>query len=219
MIRSEIRDLIRKRLGETTAQFWSNDELNSYIDEAGDDLAFQTKSIKTNGLLTTIENTQEYTLSDEFPNLISILKVEYYQDGNNWVKLPSTTRGELSMLHKGWKSADAGTPIEYYYDREEDILGFYPKPDSDNDGEYARVYYARTYTALSSDAATPTLPDFLHMAMVYYVTAIGFGQRGYGDKENDMRSKYFQRIQQYLSESRREKEDEQVVMKSIYNIG
>ena len=218
MTRTEIRDLIRKRLGETTASFWEDTELNSWIDEAGDDLAFQTKSIKANGLLTIVEDTQEYVVSTAFPNLISIQKVEYYQNGDTWVKIPATTREELSLLSTGWQSADSGTPIKYYFDREEDVIGFYLTPDGDNDGDYARVYYARTYTALASDATTPTLPTFLHMAMVYYVAGMGFGQRGYGDKENDMRSKYTERIHQYLTERKRENEDEDIIMINYRNV-
>ena len=218
MTREEIRDMARKRLGETTATFWTNTELNSWIDEAGDDLAFKTKSIKTNGTLTTTEDQQEYTLSTNFSTLVSITDVEYYQDGTTWVKIPATSREELNNLHKGWQSADSGTPQKYYWDREEDIIGFYPTPDGDNDGAYATVYYARTYTALATDASIPTLPSFLHMAMVYYVAAIGFGTRGYGDKENDMWTKYLGRIQEYLVERRIEREDDAPVMKSIYNI-
>ena len=218
MIRSEIRDLARKRLGETTSSFWTDAELNSWIDEAGDDLAFQTKSIKTNGLLTTVEDTQEYAVSTAFPNLISIQKVEYYQDGTTWVKLPSTSRDELSQLHTGWKSAASGTPTKYYWDREDDVLGFYVAPDASNDGEYCRVYYARTYTPLSSDSATPSLPTFLHMAMSYYVAAIGFGTRGYGDKENDMRSKYAERIHKYLVELKREDVDADIIMVNYRNV-
>ena len=73
-------------------------------------------------------------------------------------------------------------------------------------------------SAMGADSATPTLPSFLHMAMVYYVAAIGFGTRGYGDKENDMWTKYLARIQEYFTERRREREDDAPVMKSIYNI-
>ena len=218
MIRSEIRDRARKRLGETTASFWTDAELNSWIDEAGDDIAFKTKSIRTNGTLTTVTDQQEYGLASNFSTLISIIDVEYYQDGTTWVKIPATSREELSKLHRGWQSADSGTPQKYYWDREEDIIGFYPTPDSSNDGAYATVYYARTYTPMGADSATPTLPSFLHMAMVYYVAAIGFGTRGYGDKENDMWTKYLARIQEYFTERRREREDDAPVMKSIYNI-
>ena len=219
MTRQEIRELARKRLGETTASFWTDTELNTWIDDAGIALATQTRSIKANGLMTSIEDQAEYTLSTYYPNLIAVDELWYYQNGETWRKLPATTRVELERLQQGFMSADSSVPQKYYWSKEEDLIGFNPAPNSDNAGEYVKIYYSRTYTDLTADTSTPTLPEFLHMAMVHHVVAFGYETRGYGDKANDAWSKYNQRISQYFITLRNGKyEDEDVVMKSIYNM-
>ena len=67
MTRQRIRDLIRKRLGETTTAFWSDTELNNWINDAGHDIADKTKCVRQNGNITTVEDQSEYTVSTAFP--------------------------------------------------------------------------------------------------------------------------------------------------------
>ena len=125
----------------------------------------------------------------------------------------------MDALYPGWKSASSGTPTHYYHDKEEDIIGFYVPPDSSNTGSnYAEVYYARTYVEASTDDGTCNLPLYLHMAIVHKVTARGFEQRGLGDKANDQLAKYAGRIKFYLAERKREKEDDELIMKNYRNI-
>jgi hypothetical protein len=218
MNRLEIRTIVRKRLGETTGAFWTDPELNTWINVACKDVAFRTKCLRTNGLLTTTADTQEYALSG-FTNILSVLEVEYYQDGTTWEKIIATTREELNSLTPGWKSADSGTPQKYYADREENVIGFYPKPDDDNDGAYCRVYYTYNHTDIAGDTDSPLfLADILHLAIIDWVVATGFETRGYIDKSNDVWSKYMSKLHDYQVERHREKEDEEIIMKSIYNL-
>jgi hypothetical protein len=218
MTRLEIRTLIRKKLGETTGAFWSDTELNTWINFACKDAAFKTKCLRTNGLLNTITDTQEYVLSTAFPGILSILEVEYYQDGTSWEKITATSREELNAIHSAWKNVSAGTPQQYYYDREEDVIGLYPKPDADNDGAYCRAYYTYDHTDLTTDTSSPTLPTQLHLAVVDWVSATGFDTRGYQDKANDSWGKYYGKIKEYMVERHREKEDEEIIMKNFRNI-
>ena len=42
MTRGEIRTLVRTKIGEPIARFFQNLELDSWINDAGDDIAFRT---------------------------------------------------------------------------------------------------------------------------------------------------------------------------------
>ena len=219
MTRLQIRDLIRKKLGETTAAFWTDTELNTWINDAGHDIAFKTKCQRTNGTFTTVEGTAEYTATSQFSTLISIFEVYYYQDGSSWEKLTPTTRTELDHLHPGWLSAANGTPYQYYFDREEDVIRLYVPPDSTNAGtDYCKVFYAYDYVDVTGDSTESPLPARLHDAQVDYVTALGFEQRGHGDKANDAWQKYYTKLKIYMGERSREKEDEEIVSKNYRNI-
>lgn len=220
MTRLQIRNLIRKRLGETTAAFWSDSELNTWINDAGKDICEKTKCRRTSDTYTPTAEIAEYTLSSIFdPVPISILKVYYYKDATSWDKLEYINREDLDALYPGWMSADSGTPSHYYVDYEENLFGLYVKPNSTNAGtNYLKAYYAYGFTALTDDNNSPAIPEFLHMAVCDFVVALGFEQRGWGDKANDAWSKYVSRCMEYRIEREREKEDEELIMKPIRNI-
>lgn len=221
MNRGRIRDFIRKRLGETTAAFWTDQELNEWIDDSGYAVADDTKCIRTEGYITTVEDQMEYTTSTYFPTYLSILEVYMYQDATTWVRLEQTDRKRLSREYAGWKSADASVPWKYYWDKEEDVLGLYPKPNSTNAGtNYLQVYYANDYTPITDDGVTPAgISDALQLAMIDWVVASGYETRGWGDKANDAWSKYNQRTQRYMvkRDTEKQEDEEAVVMKNYRN--
>lgn len=222
MTRKRIRDLIRKRLGETTEAFWTDVELNDWINDAGRDIAKKTKCIKASGYITTAEDIMEYILSTYFTNYLSVLEVYLYQDGTTWRRLTQTDRRRLSLNFAGWKSSDSSVPQEYYWDKEEDIIGIYPKPNSDNAGtSYLQVYVANAYTNMTTDNDEPTgISTDLQLAMMDYVVSIGYETRGWGDKANDALGKYNNRVQTYMvdRDTEKQEDDEAIQMVNYRNI-
>lgn len=211
MNRGEIRALARKNLGETTASFWTDAELNTYINLAGHDLADKAKCIRTNGYFTTVADTAEYTLNSALTNPVCLFQVYHLTDGTTWLELDQTTKEELNHENTGWLSVDASVPQKFWYDIEENLIYLYPKPNAANAGtNYARVWYAKDYSDITSDNTTPSgIPFELQLAMVDFVTAYGYQQRGWGDKSNDSWQKYFKRIKDWLSM----REDPDLIMK------
>jgi hypothetical protein len=217
MTRQEIRDLTRKNLGETTAAFWTDVELNSYINLAGHEIAWATKCIrKNNGYITTTASASDYVLSNSISNCLSITSVRFKQDGTTWHRLTPKNPEELDEEYPGWLSAAAGTPIHYYYDIKEDNFSLWPKPNSTNAGtNYVRLWHTIDFTEITSDSKVPTdIPVVLHPAFAFWATHFGFVQRGYGDKGNDALKKYAVMLKGYLTEDRREKEDDDVVARN-----
>lgn len=220
MTRGRVRDMIRKRLGETTASFWTDAELNDWINDAGRDIAFKVKSNDVNGYLTTT-SSMEYMISLTFPTLLSIKSVWMLQDGTTWRRLEQTERKYLSQTEStGWRSATAGVPQKYYWTVKEDLFGLYPKPDSNNQGtSYVRIYYARDYIEPANDDTELDVPTTLDLAVADFVVAVGYETRGWGDKANDAWRKYTSRLKGYhiIKDSEME-EDDDIVMVNYRNI-
>jgi hypothetical protein len=331
MNRGQIRTLARKKLGETTAAFWTDSELNLWINLAANDAAFRTKSLRTDGFFTagavventTSEGTAEYTLSSLFSDLYSITEVYFHRDGERWEKLESINYTDLDILFPGWRDgpgrtidpetgaaitvtgitqaspavvttasahgfADdqrvaltgvggmteingtnyyvkssptptsleleesptgpdldssgftaytsggtintvgdttynfdnrSGQPTHYYWNRERDLFGLWVPPDSDNaTSNNVHVYYLQQHSDLNDDSETPQIPEPIHQALVDWVVWTGFESRGWGDKANDALTKYINKINDYMAERDREREDEVLVAKSYRNI-
>lgn len=224
MTREEIRNVARSRLGETISRSIQNVDMNIWFNRAGHDLAYKTKCKRTSALMTTTSDTAEYTISTAIADdVLSVTEVYLYMNGTTWKKLPATTRAELNLQDDGWKSTAAAVPQKYWYDIVMDIFGVYPKANSDNVGtNYVQVYYSQKFTEVTTDTTTPGLPVPLHMAMADYMVALGWESKGNDRnaiiKANTAWGLYGQKILGYLTESNREKEDEDVITRSYRNI-
>ena len=214
MTRTNLRALVRRHLGETTAAFWTDAELNTWINEAGHDLAFETKSIRATTTFTTTSSTQEYTLSTQISNVVSVFECWIYVGGDRWVRMTETTREDLERVRPGFRNAAAGVPTRYYWDKELNILGFDCPTGGDAVGSgYCQVRYSKDFTDISADASYSTLPSYLDLALVWWVVSQCYQHRGWGDKANDAWSKYLTRVRNYYIELARAHEDEGWVMK------
>ena len=116
MTRLEVRTTVRYALGETTEAFWSDDQLNTYIQLGCSDVAWRTKCLRPQpGGFTTIgsiscdpntvgTNSNEYQLSTYFPNYYSVTEAYFLVDGQRWRRLEPTSREELDASFPGWQS-------------------------------------------------------------------------------------------------------------------
>jgi hypothetical protein len=242
MNRLQIRELARKKLGETTAAFWSDDEINGYINDGCRDISYNTKSIKASILIstsdctenTTAAGTSETSLLGIDPDIYSI--TEAYFDSGRWMKMEPRTIQEMDLELPGWRNAvgrtvtsnetasynvgsTPGIPFIYYWDSELDVFGWYP-PTSTlyTTSENIRIFYTKRHADMQADTSVPTLPEPMHLAITDYVCAIGYETRGQIERANDYWNKYRQRLLTYLAERQRQREDEDVVSKNYRNI-
>ena len=245
MTRSEIRTIARKRLGETTSAFWTDAELNLYINLGCKDIAWRTKCLRSNGTIAVSSCTQntaaavsnEFTLTTSLSTaFFAVNEVYFKRENKDYIRLTPSSREELDVLNRSWMSligrnfsstagvdyynyeAQCSEPTHYYWNREEDVLGIYPPPNADNDTAPLKVYYSRTHTDLSADTASPTLPEGIQLAVVDFVVATGFADRGWGERANDMWNKYKLKIKEYAVEKRNEREDDEIISKPYRNI-
>ena len=152
---------------------------------------------------------------------MSVLKVYLNEGGDNWIKLIQTNEDKLDDETDGWRSANASTPFYYYQDKERDILGIYPKANTDNVGtSYLHIYYANDFTSIANDVDELVLPWKMQLGQADFVVATCYETRGWGDKANDAWAKYNSKLRHYVIERDTEKQvdDEGLIMKNYKNI-
>lgn len=245
MTRAEIRTIARKRLGETTSAFWTDAELNTYINLGCKDVAWRVKCLRATGqiavascepnLTATISN--EFVISSNLTKCYAINEVYFRNEQKDYVRLIPTTREELDLIDDSWQSlvgweylnttsgvttynyeSQTTEPTHYYWNREEDVFGVYPPPNDENDGGLCKIYFSKEHTDLSSDSAVPQIPSGIHLAIIDFTVASGLEDRGWGDRANDMWNKYVMKLKDYTVEKKNEREDDLTVMKNYRNI-
>lgn len=154
----EVRTVARYALGETTAAFWPDTQLNTYIQLGCSDIAWRTKCLRpqpggftTIGVIgcdpnTTAPNSNEYQLSTYFPNYYSITEVYFLIDGQRWRRLNPTSREELDSKFVGWQATlgytdtsqvTSGGSIVYNQDSQTSIpISYYWSREEDMLGLY-----------------------------------------------------------------------------------
>ena len=214
MTRKDIRDMARKRLGETTAAFWSDEELNGWINKGIKDIAFRSKTLKDNVVITATADTMEYTFSVFVPNAHSVTEAYVQYLTGKWIKLKSTSRTELDIMFPGWLGAPSSAcSTHFFWDSEEDVFMLYP-PMSSPIANGVRIYYTYEPRQMVADTDMSEMPDHLNLAIVDFVVATGFDTRGWTDKSNDAWAKCYQRIRDYTTEHAREREDDNVISRN-----
>ena len=113
MTRTEIRDLSRKKLGETTAAFWTDTELNNFINFGCKDVANRVKCLRSSTVISSVScvastavsaaRSNEYTISNSMSNFFAITEMSFMQNGTSWIKLKPTSREELDAMYPGWR--------------------------------------------------------------------------------------------------------------------
>ena len=237
----QLRDLSRKKMGETTAAFWTDAEVNTFINEACRNIAHYTKCLRSNAYITTSDCTEnttsagsnEIALTTIDPLIDAPYEVYFHDEGERWIKLDLATRSELDQEYPGWRDAVGRTytdqstgditynkdsivsqPMFYYFDTEENMFGWYPPTDEDQTTtNNIHVYFTKRHTTISADTDSPTIPEQLHLCVTDFVCAMAFETRGIIDRSNDYWRKAHERMLMYITERGREREDEEIIMR------
>lgn len=148
MNRGEMRTEVRYLLNESTAAFWTDTEIDNWLDQGQRDIAVKALCIESTGSITTAAGTREYSYTG-----LKCAACEY----NN------KTLVAIPIKQIGHRTINGVTP-QYWYEYNGKI-GVDPLPDA--------VYSIKTYLAVDStdfanDAAVSTLPVIFQSSILLY---------------------------------------------------
>ncbi len=167
---AEITTSVRYQINEATESFWSDIEIATYINEAQEIIATETKCLSkyyTRVLeAADIHNDREIRLSSDF---IALDEGGVTYAGKS---LDQTSLKELDEHYRGWRDT-AGTPTRFYF--RSDYIGFFPKPSAGDTVAYYGIERATelsgTTVPLSSDYRTVSFRRYMRdyaIAMCWY---------------------------------------------------
>lgn len=181
MNRSEIRTDVRTLLNEATAGFWTNANLNTYINKANQRVntiiaATREDYFTESSTFSTVAATKSYA----FPtDCRFIRRIEHYStsDAGDIEKLDELKFPRTEMQGE-WPFTETGRPKRYSVFGTQFNLG--PIPDA----VYTmRIYYDSRKSDLASDTDSPSSPTDFHDMIVYWTCVLALAQNKESSEE------------------------------------
>jgi len=182
---AEIETSVRYQIREATAGFWTSTEIQSYINEAQEKIATETKCLSklySRPLIAAdIVNDREIRFSSDFVAL---------DEGGvlyNDKPLEQTSLKELDEHLGNWRST-TGTPTRFYF--RSDMMGFFPKPSA---GDTVKYYGIERATELSG-STVPLSGDYRTIAFRIYMRNYAVAMCWYAKNEDGKGDKWMARF-------------------------
>ena len=217
MTRGQIKTTARKKLGEATAVFFTEADLDQWFTDGCIDVVWKTMCNQKRSLVTTIAVTADpevvyrYTLTSLVPNCLKIISARIWSsDVLQWRRLTEKTYDFLDQTYPQWESYTPATPLYYVYSRPVNEFILFPSAQADYVGTGFLELYSSTYpTVLTLDSQVPTeIPTMLQQAITEWMVATGLEARGYQDIADNHWQKYEQKLVSYLSVTNTEPDEE-----------
>jgi len=167
---------VRYQIRETTASYWTDAEITTYINEAQEKISTETKCL-----------SKYYTHDLEADDIVNDREVRFYSDfialdeGGVTYEGKPLVQTSLKELDEhggtGWRDV-TGTPTRFYF--RSDYIGFFPKPTA---GDTVAYYGIERATALSG-STVPLSSDYRTVAFRCYLRDYAVAMCWYAKSED-----------------------------------
>jgi hypothetical protein len=167
---NELRTLVRTELGEPSAGYWSDTQLNSYVNAAAARFSVETGLLLAPPRKADVEAAHAlYNLPDDCPGAQAVVGV--FLDGD---ELSPTSPAALIRLGKKPHS-DTGTPTHWYAVADSGVvcLALYPVPASTT-ADGLILWYWKIASVMSADESACEIPDEYIRGVVYAAAELAF---------------------------------------------
>lgn len=190
---AEAKGQVRSLLNEPTASYWTDAEIDLWIQEATMDISVKTLCVEKKNTIALVTNTLEYTTLES--GSVSIGTV---------VKVHAIIYNDDSTVHKGLVKihpraiahlpdiAASGVPSYYYHFAER--IGFFPIPSAGENGDSPIVYYS------ARDETITNLPYYYQLAAIYYAVSMARKKQGMIAEANQFYAMYMNSLAFYRAD-------------------
>jgi hypothetical protein len=188
-------DRARVDLNETTASFWSDAQLLTWVDEAVREIVYETRCLEAGSSSYVLSGTSRSFTLPGVTTVLDVEKVEHDSGVSTDVQqIFDLDRVPFSRMRLGAEK-ERGRPKTFavwnYY------LWIFPIPDSNQSGTTLYMYYLPTPTGCKSAASPIETPSYFDGALVDFVVAKAYLKLGEVDKAIKRLAIYEKRIQTY----------------------
>lgn len=158
---------VRSLINETTASFWTDAQLQEWLDQGISDIAARTGCIDDSDTFLLVTSQYEYTdlVTDGAAAVSDITKVWgciYLNPDDRYIGLKRILPSQIADL----PHMQSGPPVYYYHFN--DKIGILPLPTSAENGDSVKIYFSKNPSAATLELRIAELPSEYHNAMLWY---------------------------------------------------
>lgn len=188
------RAQVRSILGEATASFWTDAEINAWLVEAAQDLSARTLCIQKTADLTLATGTVEYATEDYTIKILGAYYVSPDIEGEaqGYIGLKRIDLSQIADL----PHMTAGPP-KYFYRYSEDgtgKIGIMPLPTATENAQVVKVIYAAQTNTITE------IPQLLQSATIWYAAAMAYKKEHRFAESDKFYQMYLQKLQSLRSD-------------------
>lgn len=167
---AEARAQVRSVINESTADFWTDDEIDSWLVEGTSMLATQAHCVEAVDDVTLVVNQLEYTTLDGSDDVSDIIKIHavIYNDGSNGYT--GLVKMDLDLVGRDDLNS-SGPPQQYCMFADKIVIMPITSAAVVSAGGKVRVYYSKLAADITS------IPDHLQVYVICYAVAMAFFKR------------------------------------------
>ena len=188
--------VVRSLLNEASASFWSDAELQEFLDQGVYDIAAKARCIQGSDTFLLVTSQYEYTtfVASSSTTISYVRGCIYISPDNEYIGLKRIYPSQISDL----PHMLAGPPKYFYHVNS--IIGIFPLPTASENGESVKIYYASKPTGATLALRIAELPAEFMSPLYWYAASMAY-KKEHRYAESD---KFYQMYQQELTALKQE---------------
>lgn len=173
---AELRVQVRDRLDEPSGAFWTDVQINKWVNEGAREVARRAEVLQTRDEIATVSGTQEYTLPSD---VVRVYRVEY-EDASNQI-WPLEYRDFNNMDSVWWTrqaTTDSSRPYWFTMWGYPPTLSIVVYPTPNTTADTIRTFYYSMPATVTQDNATIPCPQGWEDLIVLYAEYVALRKDG-----------------------------------------
>ena len=186
------RTQVRAIIGEATASFWSDTELDNWIKEAVEDISARSGGFQVSDTITLVTAQYEYattTGSVAVADIVKVLGMVYVVTtditGDTNQRFIGLIPIDPSMIHV--LPLTENGPPKYYYHSGENI-GILPPPTATENAQLIRIYFTKTSQTIAD------LPNQYQSLTFWYAASMAYKKEHRYAESKELYGMYLQKL-------------------------
>ena len=183
---------VRSLIGESSASFWTDAEINNWVIEAVEDISARSGGFQVSDTITLSTATYEYSTTTGSVSVADIVEVL----GMVYVVTTDIT-GDTNQQFIGLIKVDPGMvhtipltdngPPKYYYNTG-DKIGILPPPTATENAQVVRIYFTKTSQTIAD------LPNQYQSLTFWYAASMAFKKEHRYAESKELYGMYLQKL-------------------------